>query len=244
MCNNQEATKTSDKLLMQLHEQYAINNNSSMGTIVSLLVSMFAAISGYGYVWTHCGTASKNFELVDLTFAAVGASFILLVMSYICMNQGTSQRLEQFITYKIRDRCKITTFFPKGYDPYFKKGLDVVQGLYGEFVKIFLFVLLFVVASYLFRLYELQGMHWDFFYLIMVYVGLFVYLVLVLLFLFQNVRRYQKRCRLCPRTQNENGVEKVSAEDNAPFNCCIMNAIYGSYDEICGLWEKCKCVQE
>lgn len=41
---------TKDQLLMQLHEQYAVNNNSSMGTVVSFIVGMFTAFGGYGYV--------------------------------------------------------------------------------------------------------------------------------------------------------------------------------------------------
>ena len=239
----QRLMDTSDNLLLQLHEQYAINNNSSMGAIVSLLVSMIAAIGAYGYVWTHCGFDSKEFVLTDLTFAAIGASFILLVMSYICMYQGTSQRLEQFITYKIRIKYQTDSgVFPKGYEPYNKKELEVVQGLYGEFVKIFLFVLLFVVTSYLFKLYELQGLRWNGFYLMMVCVGVFVYLVLDLLFLFHNVHRYQKRCKFCPRMQNEKCVGDDFAKSSEPFNCCVMNIIYGLYEKICEMWENITCL--
>ncbi len=221
-----------------------------MGAIVSLLVSMFAAIGAYGYVWTHCESVqcmtrdNDFFQLPDLIFAAVGASFILLVMSYICMYQGTSQRLEQFITYKIRDKYRIQVFFPEGYDPYCKKGLNVVQGLYGEFVKIFFFVMLVVAASFCLKLYELQGMQCDIYSLLKVVIGVFVYLILDILFLFENIRRYQKRCQSCPHSKNEKNIETNSRSDYAPFNCCIMNATYDLYEKICLVWEKCKCAQE
>ena len=231
-----ELEKMSDKLLLQLHEQYAINNNSSMGAVVSLLVSMFAAIGAYGYVWTQCGLNSKSFGMADLTFAAIGASFILLVMSYICMYQGTTQRLEQFITYKIRKKYEIIGFFPKGYEPFSKKGLDIVQGLYGEFVKIFLFVLLFIVTSFLFKLYELQRTQWDWTSVIMVCVGVLVYLVLVLLFLFQNIRRYKRRCQVCLDSK----FGPYDAEDYEPFNCCFVNMVYSLYEKMCDVCEKCK----
>lgn len=233
MCKNeQDATKTSDELLMQLHEQYAINNNSSMEAIVSLLVSMFAAFGAYGYVWTHCGTASEKFELANLTFAATGASFILVVMSYICMYQGTSQRLEQFVTYKIRDRYKIATFFPKGYDPYFKKGLEVVQGLYGEFVKIFPFVFLFVWVSFLFKVNELEAIHLGNKYLTLAIFNFVAYLILNILFLFYNVRRY--RCRIKYLYSSKENEDECSA-----FDCCFMNLCYGLFEFVVCLLKKC-----
>ena len=39
-------TSMKDELLKQLHEQYAVNNNSSMGAIVSFIVGMFTAFGG------------------------------------------------------------------------------------------------------------------------------------------------------------------------------------------------------
>ena len=242
----QDPKKIPDELFLQLHEQYAINNNSSMVAVVSLLVSMFAAIGAYGYVWIHCNSAlcstcdNDVFSLSDIAFVAIGASFILLVMSYICMYQGTSQRLEQFITYKIRKKYEVGDFFPEGYHPYGKKGLEIVQGLYGEFVKVFLFVFLFVVISFLFKVYELQGGQWRCSSVVIVCIGVLAYFFFVLLFLFQNIRRYKKRCRASLVSKSEQDV----AKETEPFDCCLMNIFYGLYEKIGDVWEKCKCVQD
>jgi hypothetical protein len=198
MCkNNQNSSEKQDKLLFQLHEQYAINNNSSMGAVISLLVSMFAAIGAYGYVWTHCGLSPKDFGLADLTFSAIGATLILLIMSYICMYQGASQRLEQFITYKIRMRFGLVDFFPAGYEPYGKKGLQVVQGLYGEFVKIFTIVAFFVLISFLLKAKELHDFQCDCKYTVFAILGFMIYLGLNSLFLSYNIHRYGRRCKDC-----------------------------------------------
>lgn len=37
----------------QLHEQYAINNNSNLSSVITLLVTMFAVFGGYGYVYLN-----------------------------------------------------------------------------------------------------------------------------------------------------------------------------------------------
>ena len=87
-------TSMKDELLKQLHEQYAVNNNSSMGAIVSFIVGMFTAFGGYGYVWINtnfCPRGEKNYCVQVLTVVAIIVLFLLLIMSYICMYQGTSQ---------------------------------------------------------------------------------------------------------------------------------------------------------
>lgn len=230
------------QILLQLHEQYAINNNSSMGAIISLLVSMFAAIGAYGYIWVNCKIDnSSQFNIADLSFSAIGASFILLIMTYICMYQGTSQRLEQFIAQKIREQSEIANFFPKTYNPYCKKGIDVVQGLYGEFVKIFLFVLLFIQVSFLIKLCEFHEYHC--FSLIGVFVVFLVYLILTTLFLFQNVQRYQKRNQICSGRNSEEVCLYDKTKNCKPFDCCVMNVMYRLYEFVCDTFEKCKCVQ-
>ena len=43
------------ELLKQLHEQYAVNNNANLGTIVTLVVAVIAVIGYFGYVYVHTG---------------------------------------------------------------------------------------------------------------------------------------------------------------------------------------------
>lgn len=153
--------KMKQSFIEQLHEQYAVNNNAGMQSVVSILVAMFAAVGAYGYVWIHYQACDKNcapgesFFCSELMFAFVAALTILGIMNHICVYQGVNQRMEQFITYRLRKKCCLLNeeFFPSRYNPFDKKGLEVVQGLYGEFVKIFAVLPLILFVSYVYRIW-------------------------------------------------------------------------------------------
>lgn len=146
-----------EELLRQLHEQYAINNNANLSTIVTLVVAVIAVIGCYGYVYVHTTLYfSCDFGLLvnddvfymdALLLIYLASVFVLCILSCLCAYQGVAQRKEQFIIYSIRkeyiDNVN-NNIFPKGYSPYGKKGLKIVQGLYGELIKVFLgaFILL------------------------------------------------------------------------------------------------------
>lgn len=190
---NSQNNEMADKLLGQLHEQYAINNNANLGSIVTLVVAVIAVIGAYGYIFLHstlefspdhsCLFYKNNgtyyFDALFISAAAV--IIILAVLSYICIKQGAAQRMEQFITYAIRHKYNMVIdpkyieegdvkninvgdyIFPKSYHPFYKsnerqKKLDIVQGLYGEFVRIFT-ILVWIIA---FSLIIKPVVKWDF----------------------------------------------------------------------------------
>ena len=41
------------ELEKQLHEQYAINNNSNLGSIIAILTTLVSVIGVYGYIFVH-----------------------------------------------------------------------------------------------------------------------------------------------------------------------------------------------
>lgn len=142
-----------DKILLQLHEQYAINNNSNLSSVVSLVVGLLVAFTGYGYVFLH--TENRFFEgnqFMTMVCDSVGyemlivttvvALAVVLLIFHICLHQGNAQRLEQFIIYAIRDEFGFHADnypLPKEYHPYNKKGfpsMEYVQGLFGELTKV------------------------------------------------------------------------------------------------------------
>lgn len=98
----------------QLHEQYAINNNSKLGTVVTFIVAMFAVFGAYGYVYFYTSPELPSrielltndtpykFTIWGTLFAAFAVYFVLLIIFYICVHQGTTQRKDQFITFAIR----------------------------------------------------------------------------------------------------------------------------------------------
>lgn len=154
----QENTAMQDELLKQLHEQYAVNNNANLGTIVTLVVAVIAVIGYFGYVYVHTGVNFSDdfgnliagevngvnvYYLDALLLIYLASVLVIAILIRLCIYQGVAQRKEQFITDAIRRKCfenainKNAHIFPKGYHPYYKEGMDIVQGLYGELVKIF-----------------------------------------------------------------------------------------------------------
>lgn len=159
------------KMLLQLHEQYAVNNNSGLSSVVSLIVGMFAAIGFYGYAYVFstnefetnfcdsCCCCSRlcscSFSLTQLSIIAIFSLLVLAIIIHICIYQGTSQRLEQFIIHKIRieygvvNQDNTSEILPSSYKPSGKRGLKIVQGLFGEIVIISAALELFIIVSLL-----------------------------------------------------------------------------------------------
>ena len=152
------------KMELQLHEQYAVNNNASLSSIIVFMVGLLSAIGAYGHVFIHTAnyfedilspTRSICFSLTQLSYALVAVIFVLDVMIAICIIQGINQRNEQFITaairYKYYDK-NLPAFFPKNYTPKEKKRLNIVQGLYGELVRIGILTKVLIYSGFVYKL--------------------------------------------------------------------------------------------
>lgn len=150
-----------EELEKQLHEQYAINNNAHLSSVVSLMVAMLAVFYAFGYMFLHSSvTFSDAYEFVDgcnniytldaFIVTAIATNVVLGVMITICIYQGFVGRYEQFIMHTIRlkydmvDAKKGESIFPSYYHPFFKQGMDIPQGLFGLFVKIFIALTVFI----------------------------------------------------------------------------------------------------
>ena len=138
------------KLYLQLHEQYAINNNANLSTIMTLVVSLVVVIGYYGYIFVNTSNKYRVGELfydkeagtyyLDVLLLVYCASILVLgILFCVCTYQGIAQRKEQFIIDAIRKKCEVDEdkILPEGYKPHDKNGLEVIQGLYGELIKIF-----------------------------------------------------------------------------------------------------------
>lgn len=143
------------ELEKQLHEQYAINNNSNLGSIIAILTTLVSVIGVYGYIFVHSTldfakdwgnflhyhNDSKLFALDVLFFSAIASHFILVLLYFLSAYLGTNQRKEQFITFAIRDQYykenyeNYTNIFPKNYHPFNKDKSNFIQGLYGEICR-------------------------------------------------------------------------------------------------------------
>ncbi len=164
MCSNKSnvlaGTKDSDekmqqKIELQLHEQYAINNNANLGSVITFMISIITVVGFYAYTFAHTNLHFSDpaldnmcdegmYTLDCLIFLAAGVICVLTIIQYICLYQGSQQRYEQFIIYAIRCKYFGSNFlssqnprmFPEGYHPFNKDLNSFVQGLYGEFIRI------------------------------------------------------------------------------------------------------------
>lgn len=146
-----------ENLEKQLHEQYAINNNSNLSSALTLLCTLLAVIGVYGYVLIYSdlkwATDIGRLELeghyaIDvLLYTTIAAYYIVFVLYYICAFLGAGQRREQFIIDSIRRKAfpkrkdgsgepvlEDFDIFPENYHPYGKTKTEFIQGLYGEFM--------------------------------------------------------------------------------------------------------------
>lgn len=135
-----------------MHEQYAINNNAILRSVIVLACALIVVIGYFGYVFINSTAEFSNgffrlrnddsvFFMDVLLCSYVASSFILFVLARLCIYQGIAQRKEQFITYAIRKKYNIDErrdkenngkVLPKDYHPFNKSKRDVIQGLYGE----------------------------------------------------------------------------------------------------------------
>lgn len=142
------------ELESQLHEQYAINNNSNLSSVVTLFVALIAVFGGYGYVFIHSSlwfdfehfydNSTGLYSLDALLFVAMAVFVVIFYMEYICLYQGNHQRFEQFVTYAIRCKYyhekpekKEPRLYPSSYTPFDKDDKTMTQGLFVEFLELF-----------------------------------------------------------------------------------------------------------
>lgn len=137
-----------DKLELQLHEQYAINNNANVSSFIAMITALLIAFTGYGYVLYQylmgdvcCSHTSDAETMVHIaTFAVLIVVFILYVVA---IEIGAGQRSNQLVIFAIRKKAynnasdyKVT--FPKGYHPFNKQCHNFVQGIYNIMSFVFL----------------------------------------------------------------------------------------------------------
>ena len=91
------------ELEKQLHEQYAVNNNSNAGILISLISALLISFTGYGYVLYQYRTG-ECFDFVIVNLAAIIVMAVMAILCCISINLGAGQRMEQFITIAIRKK--------------------------------------------------------------------------------------------------------------------------------------------
>lgn len=169
--DNEEKMKMQEQIEMQLHEQYAKDNNANVSSVMALFVTMLASVGAYGYVFLYSENLanfeyefdlttlydSGQFSFVALLLVAIAAIVVLIMIAYICVSLGCRQRKEQFIIYAIRRKyyygdMRDTKIYPNRYDPFEKRGLKMVQSPYDYFIRCIMVAICLIALSLLFRI--------------------------------------------------------------------------------------------
>lgn len=139
------------ELEKHLHEQYAINNNSNAGTLVSLIGSLLVVMTGYGYVLYQYRICQCD-DTAIVNLAAIIAMAVMMLLYCISVSLGANQRMEQFITFAIRAKYyeseSYKRIFPGNYYPFEKDFWSFVQGLYNLWSKVMIVAIVAIAMSH------------------------------------------------------------------------------------------------
>ena len=213
----QEQKEMKTKIMSQLHEQYAINNNANLSSIIALVVALIVAIGYYGYVFIKSTSSfaddlgsfynhdSDLFTLDALLFTYLSSCVVLAILCRLCIYQCVAQRKEQFIIDAIRSQYNAwdTDIFPEDYHPYDKKGLKIVQGLYGELIQIYRGIFVLITVFTLYKLLINVITHSHCVCSCFALVEFFTVILLIIIILCCTYRYYDKQIESYDKRQNE-----------------------------------------
>ncbi len=158
--SNPKAGKTSlemqQHIELQLHEQYAINNNANFGMFLSLLTACFVLFGALGYAFIS-NYQPSNFDGIRVTpehyhLLAMIVSGCLSFLAALVLTLGYSHRRDQIVVYRIRKKyysdSQYTEIFGRdGFLPTGKDCCNYIPDTYNLFYILFLLAQLFVLAS-------------------------------------------------------------------------------------------------
>lgn len=131
------------KMELQLHEQYAVNNNANLSSILALIGVLIVTLGFFYKVFCETNNIEEMNATNPFVLLFISIHFVLFIIFFISLFQGTKQRCEQFIIFAIRDKYypdienevapysgRKNRIFPRGYHPYGKNIFSMVQGIY------------------------------------------------------------------------------------------------------------------
>ncbi len=176
MCNDaRSGMRMQQEMELQLHDQYAANNNAYVTSTLTFIGSVLAVLYAYGYVFLHASENTTTFSIlahgdtytIDAFLLTADAAIIVLAILYLfCLDRGAYQRKEQFIIYAIRCKYfreqkggstsdhKIMGIFPKGYTPFGKYECNFVQGVFNFMMRVAAFLGVMIVVTTCCKLYS------------------------------------------------------------------------------------------
>ena len=129
----QEVVSGTERLEDQLHEQYAINNNSNATTLIAILSALAIGFAGYGYVVCNYYPHTCPEQMLMMKLASIMVIELLVLLYVLTINFGAAQRMEQFVTFSIRakryadSKDDYSEIFPENYHPFNKTYCNFVH---------------------------------------------------------------------------------------------------------------------
>lgn len=146
---NSENMETKEKILENLHSQFAENQNHHQGLFIQFLIALLALFAGFGYIYTHTNpiiaynqSFVQHINDVDyfsnqtLLATSVVVMAVLLLLSGILINQGYGFRRDQHLNMIIRKeflKDEYEKFFEKLFNPDKKGFWDYLPDFYSIF---------------------------------------------------------------------------------------------------------------
>lgn len=124
------------ELAKQLHEQFAISDNSKNKTVLTLIGSFSFVLTAFGYACWEYGIIKDDLFIG----ISIVTNLVLVLLSYICMHFGYSMRRDQIIIYHIRKVFMFETYnaiFSDFYNPLGKKLYNYLNTFYAIFTVFF-----------------------------------------------------------------------------------------------------------
>jgi len=167
----------------QLHEQYAVNDNSRNSVFISFIVGIIALFGFYGFVYVNTYKReisseyryeSWNFNInifLLMSFVTIGILFFLAILA---IYLGYSLRRDQFIIYNIRKKrykgvteketkVRMKEIFGGIYSPYNKDCSDYLPNFYNLFYWLFFKSEIFIFVTAILKICDLKNTQCPFY---------------------------------------------------------------------------------
>ncbi len=133
-----------EKIELDLHRQFAENQNSHQNVFMQLVVAFIGIFAGLGYVYTHLETSVVKITEDALLFkpfvmhvSIMIAGFLFCLMALVVIHFGWSFRRDMLLNRKIRELAYGTDDYNQ-FEIFFKdygKNVDDMPGFYEIFFK-------------------------------------------------------------------------------------------------------------
>lgn len=146
--NGRDERRISDDLSLQLHNQYAENDNHKTNCIVSFIVAISFVFVGYGYAYIYPfkHSVSESYQYVLLGIYSLSI-LILSMLSTSCVNFGFTSRRDHHIIQNIRKRYYCESDCKEIFeDLYNSKSKCLLEYLPNHYFILFLYLNIFILV--------------------------------------------------------------------------------------------------